>query len=191
LSKEEQSGASDQRFWETVQESTRPSDYEAYLEAFPNGLFASLARNRAQSLKVQQVARLQQPSSSGFTVPDNSLVSVSPDEAVAFQDYIDNHGEKLSVRLMDLLSHDPRFTFERGNPFCELETKKNSNVVGRYAKGVVVSIEIEAPSIEPYRKKPACLRRSYKQHVLANWDGVSVQILGVLDRDALEELGIK
>ena len=34
-------------FWEAVKDSTSPEDFEAYLETFPEGLFASLAHARA------------------------------------------------------------------------------------------------------------------------------------------------
>lgn len=34
-------------FWESIKNSTHPEDYEAYLEAYPNGRFASLAKTRA------------------------------------------------------------------------------------------------------------------------------------------------
>ncbi len=34
-------------FWETIKDSERAEDYEAYLEAFPNGRFAPLAKTRA------------------------------------------------------------------------------------------------------------------------------------------------
>jgi hypothetical protein len=32
-------------FWESIKTSTNPADYKAYLERYPNGLFAALARN--------------------------------------------------------------------------------------------------------------------------------------------------
>jgi adenylate cyclase len=33
-------------FWESIKESVRPADYEAYLEQYPEGSFATLARTR-------------------------------------------------------------------------------------------------------------------------------------------------
>ena len=35
-------------FWQSIQNSTDAEDYEAYLEAYPNGKFAPLARSRAE-----------------------------------------------------------------------------------------------------------------------------------------------
>ena len=37
-------------FWESIRVSTDPADFEAYLEQFPNGVFARLARNRLTAL---------------------------------------------------------------------------------------------------------------------------------------------
>src|ERR1700694_45772 len=36
----------DLAFWQTVQNSSDPAEYEAYLQAFPHGTFATLARAR-------------------------------------------------------------------------------------------------------------------------------------------------
>lgn len=38
-------------FWESIKDSTHASDYEAYLEAYPKGRFAALAKARIQRLK--------------------------------------------------------------------------------------------------------------------------------------------
>ena len=34
-------------FWETIKDSTKVEDYEAYLQVFPDGIFASLAHRKA------------------------------------------------------------------------------------------------------------------------------------------------
>jgi formylglycine-generating enzyme required for sulfatase activity len=38
-------------FWESIKDSTHASDYEAYLQTYPNGRFAALARSRIERLK--------------------------------------------------------------------------------------------------------------------------------------------
>ncbi|MET0964690.1 MAG: SUMF1/EgtB/PvdO family nonheme iron enzyme [Noviherbaspirillum sp.] len=38
-------------FWESIKDSSHPSDYEAYLQAYPNGRFAGLARARMERLR--------------------------------------------------------------------------------------------------------------------------------------------
>lgn len=37
-------------FWETIKNSNNAADFQAYIERFPNGTFAGLARNRLESL---------------------------------------------------------------------------------------------------------------------------------------------
>ena len=41
-------------FWESVRSSNDPADYRAYLEQYPNGKFAVLARNRLATLSAPQ-----------------------------------------------------------------------------------------------------------------------------------------
>ncbi|MGF6753632.1 SUMF1/EgtB/PvdO family nonheme iron enzyme [Paraburkholderia sp. GAS42] len=38
-------------FWDSIKDSTYPSDYEAYLKAYPNGRFATLAHARIERLR--------------------------------------------------------------------------------------------------------------------------------------------
>lgn len=38
-------------FWETIKDSNRPEDYEAYIKAYPKGRFVALARTRAAYLR--------------------------------------------------------------------------------------------------------------------------------------------
>nr|MDJ0896325.1 caspase family protein [Alphaproteobacteria bacterium] len=45
----------DLAFWEAIKDSERPEDYQAYLEAFPDGRFAPLARLRARKSEVAAV----------------------------------------------------------------------------------------------------------------------------------------
>jgi hypothetical protein len=46
-----QPGEAELTFWKTVQESADPAEYRAYLEAFPGGVFAPLARVRIKQLE--------------------------------------------------------------------------------------------------------------------------------------------
>lgn len=55
-------------FWDSIKDSENAADYDAYLEAYPQGRFAPLAKARARSLRAQQ-AREQQ-SASGPQVED-------------------------------------------------------------------------------------------------------------------------
>ena len=43
-------------FWESVKDSRDPADFQAYLDQYPSGTFAALARNRLAALQPQQPA---------------------------------------------------------------------------------------------------------------------------------------
>lgn len=45
--------ALDLEFWNAIKDSANPGDYQAYLDAFPNGRFAPLARRRSQLVSAQ------------------------------------------------------------------------------------------------------------------------------------------
>jgi formylglycine-generating enzyme required for sulfatase activity len=55
-------------FWESIKDSQRAEDYEAYLEAFPNGRFAPLAKARASYLR-KKAAKAAAPAASKPTAP--------------------------------------------------------------------------------------------------------------------------
>ena len=48
-------------FWESIKDSNYPSDYEAYLKAYPNGRFATLAHARIDRLRAAASAPKAQP----------------------------------------------------------------------------------------------------------------------------------
>ncbi len=50
--------AADALFWDSIKFSSRKSDYQAYLNQFPNGTFAAIARNRAENGYAPQTAAL-------------------------------------------------------------------------------------------------------------------------------------
>jgi formylglycine-generating enzyme required for sulfatase activity len=48
-------------FWDSIKDSTYPSDYEAYLKAYPNGRFAALAKARIDRLRASATAKPAAP----------------------------------------------------------------------------------------------------------------------------------
>lgn len=59
----------DLAFWRSIQGSTNPAEYKAYLEAFPNGRFVPLARLRAAHPRPgSQSASPAEPQSSGASI---------------------------------------------------------------------------------------------------------------------------
>ncbi len=47
-----EASALDLAFWNSIKDSTRAADFEAYLNRFPSGIFVELARNRLDAMKV-------------------------------------------------------------------------------------------------------------------------------------------
>jgi len=73
-------------FWDTIKDSDNPADYDAYLEAYPQGRFAPLARARAKGLREQQATKRQATSGpkiedmdAEFKVLKNARLRQQPD----------------------------------------------------------------------------------------------------------------
>ena len=56
-------------FWQTIQNSTNPAEFEAYLEQFPNGVFRALAQAR--------LATLSTPAASGSSPSSEAATSAA------------------------------------------------------------------------------------------------------------------
>ncbi len=75
-------------FWESVKDSKDPKEFEAYLDQFPDGVFASLARNRLNLARILEDstrrAQAAAPTSPLFTPsPATGSGSVAPAPAAA------------------------------------------------------------------------------------------------------------
>lgn len=57
----DQLGPYELSFWETIRNSQNPAEYRAYLDAYPNGRFAALARTREQFFRDRQGNAPTQP----------------------------------------------------------------------------------------------------------------------------------
>jgi len=57
-------------FWESIRESTHAEDYEAYLEAYPDGRFAPLARSRAARYKETGAEPAPSPAAAAVAVEE-------------------------------------------------------------------------------------------------------------------------
>ncbi len=62
--------AGDALFWTSVQASTDPRDFEAYLDKYPQGQFAALARNRVERLGRQAMLAAAVPPVASSPAPD-------------------------------------------------------------------------------------------------------------------------
>ncbi|HMC47684.1 MAG TPA: SUMF1/EgtB/PvdO family nonheme iron enzyme [Caballeronia sp.] len=66
-------------FWESIKDSSYPSDYEAYLKAYPNGRFATLAHARIDRLRASAAAPKAQ--SQAQAQADHAHAATSPASA--------------------------------------------------------------------------------------------------------------
>lgn len=70
------SGAHDLEFWNAIKDSTDPADYEAYLESFPEGSFAPLARLRIRQYS-KATAAPEKKEEPGFEVENMEMPFVA------------------------------------------------------------------------------------------------------------------
>lgn len=61
-------------FWDSIRNSTNPSDFKAYLDQFPDGRFAALARTRSQA-PAPQAASAAPPVTLALASPSSSAAS--------------------------------------------------------------------------------------------------------------------
>jgi uncharacterized caspase-like protein len=67
-------------FWQSIQASTDPNDFLAYLESYPDGAFAPLARNRLAAL-----TRQQEPEVAALTPPQQPVPPPQPVPSIPAQ----------------------------------------------------------------------------------------------------------
>jgi hypothetical protein len=67
----------EREFWVSVRDSNRAEDIQAYLEKYPSGNFAALARNRLQAMKPTQVAATE-PVMRAAPPPESRAAGAAP-----------------------------------------------------------------------------------------------------------------
>ncbi len=68
-------------FWESIKDSNYPSDYEAYLKAYPNGRFATLAHARIDRLRAA-ASKGQSPAPASTSAPAEHPRAATPPVSV-------------------------------------------------------------------------------------------------------------
>jgi len=63
-------------FWQTIQDSQRASDYQAYLRQYPEGAFTELARNRLLELEPSQPGKSEQQAT--IAAPERQELEIVP-----------------------------------------------------------------------------------------------------------------
>jgi len=97
-----QADATELSFWESVRDSDQPRELEAYLKAYPDGTFASLARLRIEKLRGSDA----QPE------PARSLPSVKEAGATEEASELEPAASSPPVHDCDRLAAHPNYAFE-------------------------------------------------------------------------------
>ena len=119
--------ASENLFWQSIVNSTNPADFEAYLEAFPDGLFRRLAQNRLDTLSATVALDALAGTGSASTRDSSTLIALqSP-----FYALMNRYTEAMDRRapnevLATIHSNSPLFTMtvqqiEQVFPFYDIQ----------------------------------------------------------------------
>jgi hypothetical protein len=68
-------------FWDSAQKSNTAADYKAYLDAFPNGVYAPLAKNRIVALSTPPDAAPSAPAAASQSPPPSAPPANAPQQA--------------------------------------------------------------------------------------------------------------
>jgi peptidoglycan hydrolase-like protein with peptidoglycan-binding domain len=134
--------APDMAFWDSVKGSRNPADYEAYLEQFPAGIFARLARNRLAELEAEarQVASMPRPSAPApvrSEAPPPTAAAPTPEAVEAALDLSREDWRNLQRALtalsFDTLGADGRPGQDTRRAIAAWQTSKRQKATGYLA----------------------------------------------------------
>lgn len=103
-------GANEREFWSSIKGSSDPEDFKAYIQAFPNGLFVTLARNRLNSLEIARKSEITPASNSSSVPPTSSGSALPPPVDNILDQYVRAIGGKTAFEK--LTSRVSKGTFE-------------------------------------------------------------------------------
>ena len=155
-------------FWETIKDSDDPADYQAYIETYPHGTIAALARSRAEK-KIRPIIK---------------SVQVRADEDWRDSGVRVRRGKRYHLRAtgtwsMGLLCGKTDASGSGVGAFCDRDPWKigasHSTLIGRIGEdGVAFPVRNE---LELVAKRDGVLYlNSYGQKTWANSDAITVQI---------------
>jgi formylglycine-generating enzyme required for sulfatase activity len=125
-------------FWQSIQASTNPVEFEAYLRLFPDGLFAPLARTRIAALRrPAETAAVVVPAPPPTRSPVQPIVGIYPEPAAAFRDWrADGTGCPECPEMVIV----PPGSFQLGSPASERERDEDEGPQRRvsFARGFAV-----------------------------------------------------
>ena len=112
----DEAGTAEIVFWQSIQESDNPKDFQAYLRRYPSGAFADLARNWLEDLAGVETALVVppepeqpavEPSPEAYKAADvfkdcevcPEMVVIPPGEFVGAREHMDREGPQNTVRI--------------------------------------------------------------------------------------------
>ena len=156
-----------------MKSSNLASDYHAYLEAYPEGDFATLARSRAQSLANRRVARLA-PAAPVVPV----ATPVTPGMEKRILEYFDGNESHVNTNLRRLIEKNKgtAFSFNTFKIDCGLDILK-TEVVEKLGENIVVKVTSRQPVGENNRH---CRAERFIETYLFAWDGQAAKPLELI-----------
>ncbi len=92
-------------FWDSIKASAHSADYQAYLEQYPDGKFAGLARNHIARLQpTEKIPRSRGDQKINPTVSVKAPAHTTPDSDIQFAGKIEELGKMTHLRVNDLRS---------------------------------------------------------------------------------------
>jgi uncharacterized caspase-like protein len=90
------------KFWESIEKSNNPKDFEAYIKKYPHGAFVDLANNRIKSLENQNVSASPAPVDKALNSAPVTSDRNEPQRALVFNlkhdiQFGDDHDGTLSI----------------------------------------------------------------------------------------------
>ena len=137
--------AMEMSFWESIKNSSDPSDFQAYLDKYPDGTFAALARRRAQAADTSP-ASASTPLRSPSSPARGHTGSVDEMYAQAERDYKDNNFDQAIALTRDVLASQPDHA--RAEALLGLgyfRTGKYANAIASLAKAVSLGQKVNIP----------------------------------------------
>lgn len=146
-------------FWESVRESEDPAELEAYLEAYPNGQFASLARIRLQKLKRSDAPAAGTASKEGESPPEGPPAQSQPQGGLGQQTLSLKLGQRadsksgwLGVRLAELSESMAKiFGFANARGGFVVEVLPNTAAALGGIKPLDLIVEFDGRSVPRWR----------------------------------------
>jgi len=177
--------ASEMSFWDSIKNSSDPSEYQAYLDKFPNGMFVALAKNRLSaiprapgetrpSIKLDSrdpISGEWEFNMQAFRTKDGTLLPTNPDTTIVKLKLDGNRvtGEGSGITLKDGSFENNELVFVYDDPRLKAPIKATAHLMG---SNKLAGESVVVPS---YGKnlKLAYGKQTYKlQDLIVIWEGV-------------------